>query len=168
MVGTDPFTRVSIKAKPALYWPSLLKQFDVKWLAHTNKVTRTVAGTLSFCLFCSSVARTEYRHLCWFIQPTTEQFACLALSDNIAKHCYLTATHTKLHFEDKRPCSCRYVMTGAESGQPVGAPFYQWVGCRDHAGLILGVSRLMEDELRGQRKRVFYNMRPKYTLYGEL
>ena len=31
--------------------------------------------------------------------------------------------------------SFRYVMKGAESEQPVGAPCYQWVGCRDHAGI---------------------------------
>ena len=41
MVETDPFTRVSVEAKPALYWPSLLKQSDVKWLAQTT------AGMLS-------------------------------------------------------------------------------------------------------------------------
>ena len=32
--------------------------------------------------------------------------------------------------------SFRYIMTGAESEQPVGAPFYQWVGCRDHSELV--------------------------------
>ena len=32
--------------------------------------------------------------------------------------------------------SCRYIMPGAESKQPVGVPCYQWVGCRDHAGII--------------------------------
>ena len=62
MGGTDPFTRVSVEAKPALYWPSLLKQSDVKWLAHTYKLTWTRAGTLSLknetqplslLLFCS-------------------------------------------------------------------------------------------------------------------
>ena len=37
MVGTDPFTRVGVEAKPALYWPSLLKQSDVNRLAHTYK-----------------------------------------------------------------------------------------------------------------------------------
>ena len=31
--------------------------------------------------------------------------------------------------------SFRYVTTGADSEQPVGAPCYQWVGCRDHAGI---------------------------------
>ena len=77
MGGTDPFTRVSVETKPALYWPSLLKQSDVKCLAHTHKLTRTAAGTLSLkmkrnhCLFCCSVAGIEYRHWCWFLQPTT-------------------------------------------------------------------------------------------------
>ena len=62
--GTDPFKRVSVEAKPALYLPSLLKQSDVKWFAHTHKLTRTAAGTLSLkmernhCLFCCSVAGT--------------------------------------------------------------------------------------------------------------
>ena len=32
--------------------------------------------------------------------------------------------------------SFRYITKGAESEQPVGAPFYQWVGCRDDAGLV--------------------------------
>ena len=62
MVGTDPFTRISDEAKPALYWPLLLKQSDVNWLAHTDKLARTVAGMLSLkketwplslLLFCS-------------------------------------------------------------------------------------------------------------------
>ena len=47
MVGTDSCARVSVEAKPALYRPLLLKLSDVKWLAHTNKLTRTAAGTLS-------------------------------------------------------------------------------------------------------------------------
>ena len=41
--------------------------------------------------------------------------------------------------QKRPPCenlSFRYVTTGAESEQPAGAPFYQWVGCRDHAGLV--------------------------------
>ena len=29
-----------------------------------------------------------------------------------------------------------YVMKGSESEQPVGAPFHEWVGCRDHAGIV--------------------------------
>ena len=76
MVGTDPFMRVSVEAKPALYWLYLLKQSEVKWLAHTYKLTPTEAGMLSLkmkrnhCLFYCSIAGTEYRH--WFLQPTTE------------------------------------------------------------------------------------------------
>ena len=85
------FDPESIEAQSALYWPSLLKQSDVKWLAHIDKLTQTAAGTLSLkmkrshCLFCCPVAGTKYRHWCWFLQPTTEEFACLALSDDIAK-----------------------------------------------------------------------------------
>ena len=76
---------------------------------HTYKLAQTAASTLSLkmkhnhCLFCSSAAVTEYRHWCWFLQSTTEQFACLALSDDFAKHCYLTAGHTELHLGDGRP-----------------------------------------------------------------
>ena len=109
MGGTDPFTRVSLKAKPDLYWPLLLMQSDVKWLAHTYKLTWTSASRLSIkmkrshCLFCCSVAGTEYRHLCWILQPTAEQFACLTLSDDIGKHCYLTAGHTELHLGEHPP-----------------------------------------------------------------
>ena len=44
MFGTDPFRRVSVEAQPALYWPLLLKQSDVKWLAHAYKLTGSVAG----------------------------------------------------------------------------------------------------------------------------
>ena len=111
MVGTDPFTRVSVEAKPALYWPLLLKQSDVKWLAHTHKLRWTAAGTLSLkmkrnhCLFCCSVAGTEYRHWCWFLQPTTEQFVCLTLSDDIENYCYLTAGHIEIHLGMSTPLS---------------------------------------------------------------
>ena len=64
---------VSRQSQLCSYWHSLLKQSDVKCLAYTHKLTRTAAGTLSLmkhnhCLFCCSVAGTEYRHLCWFIQ----------------------------------------------------------------------------------------------------
>ena len=58
MVGTDPFTRVSVETKPALYWPSLLKQSNEKWLARRYKLTGSVAGTLSLQMkhdhFCCS------------------------------------------------------------------------------------------------------------------
>ena len=58
-----------------------------------------------------------------------------------------------------------FVMTGAESEQPVGAPCYQWVGCRDHAGITcFPHSRGRRDEkvyiCRDQRKHVFQNMGP--------
>ena len=60
-----------------------------------------------------------------------------------------------------------YVTTGAESDQPVGAPFYQWVGCRDHAGLVCfpysGSWHAQGEPVyicRDQRKRVFHNMGP--------
>ena len=165
---------------------SLLKQSDVEWLAHTYKLTGSVAGMLSLkmkgnhCLFCCSVAGTEYRHLCWFIQPTTEQFACLALRHVIAKHCYLTAGDTDLHLGDGCPKYHQYhqyyllwkwllslrnnrnwIWTACRS------PVLQYVGCRDHAGLICfphygswqaqgGLVYICRD----QRKRVFHSMGP--------
>ena len=81
----------------------------------------------------------------------TERFACLALSNNIVKlllYCWTQQTlpqgwtppsqispitmQRRLAYEND---SLRYVMKGAESEQPVGAPFHQWVGCRGHAGI---------------------------------
>ena len=131
---------------------------------------------------CFSVAGTEYKHWCWFLQSTTEQFTCLTLSDNIAKHCYLTAGHTELHLRDGAPLSdistaqrrsayenlsFHYVTKWAESELPVGELFYQWVGCRDHAGIIYfpnsgswqaqgGPVYICKD----QRKRVIHYMGP--------
>ena len=63
--------------------------------------------------------------------------------------------------------SFRYVTKGADSEQPVGAPCYQWVGCRDHAGITCfphsgswqaqgGPAYICRD----QRKHVFHNMEP--------
>ena len=124
MVGTDPFTRVSVEAKPALYWLSLLKQSDVRWLAHTYKLTRIEVGTLSLkikrnhYLFCCSVAGTEYRHWRWFLQTTTEQFVCLALSNDIAKHCYLTAGHIELHLREEHP-PLGYFLSSHRGGLPM-------------------------------------------------
>lgn len=111
MVGTEPLTRLSVEAKPALYWPWLLKQSAVKWFAHTIRLTGTVAGARplkmkrSHCLFCSSAAGTEYRPLCWFLQPATEQFAWRALTDDIAKAAPLGRAPEALF-------SRRYVTTG--------------------------------------------------------
>ena len=60
-----------------------------------------------------------------------------------------------------------YVTTGAESEQPVGALFYQWVGCRDHAGIACfphsGSWQAQGGPVyiwRDQRKHVFRNMEP--------
>ena len=63
--------------------------------------------------------------------------------------------------------SFRYITKGAESEQPVGAPCYQWVGCRDHAAITCfphsgswqaqgGPAYICRD----QRKHVFYDMGP--------
>ena len=63
--------------------------------------------------------------------------------------------------------SFHYVTKGADSEQPVGAPCYQWVGCRDHAGIACfphsgswqaqgGPAYIWRD----QRKWVFHNMGP--------
>ena len=79
--------RVNVEAKPALYCPSLLK--------HTQKLAGKVAGTMSskikliHCLLWSSGAGTAYKHLCWFLQPTTEQFSCLVRTDAITIHRYI-------------------------------------------------------------------------------
>ena len=63
--------------------------------------------------------------------------------------------------------SFRCVTKGAESEQPVGAPCYQWVGCRDHAGLACfphsGSWQAQGGPVyicRDQRKCVFYDMGP--------
>ena len=70
------------------------------------------------------------------------------------------------------------IMDGAESEQPVGAPCYQWVGCRDHAGLAcFPLSGSWQAQggpayiCRDQRKCVFYDMGPLssgYTVYVPL
>ena len=62
--------------------------------------------------------------------------------------------------------SFRCVMTGAESEQPVWVPCYQWVGCRDHAGITCFLqSRSWQAQgavyiCRDQRKHVFHNVGP--------
>ena len=63
--------------------------------------------------------------------------------------------------------SCHYAMTEAESEQPVGTLFYQWVGCRDDAGLVCfphsghWQAQGGPDYIcRHQRKLVFHNMGP--------
>ena len=89
------------------------------------------------------------------------------------KHCYLTAGHTWISpiTAERRPAyendSLRNVTKGAESEQPVGAPFYQWVGCRDHAFLVCFLhSRSWQAQggpayiCRDQIKHVFHNKGP--------
>ena len=73
---------------------------------------------------------------------------------------------------ETQPRSLRYVTKGAESEQPVGALCYQWVGCRDHAG-ITGFPHSESWQAQGgpayicrdQRKHVFYDMRPLNKWY---
>ena len=61
-----------------------------------------ITGRVSICW---SHLQTEYKHLCWFLQPTTEQFACLTLSDDVEKH--YTAGHTELnHGDERHPLRC--------------------------------------------------------------
>ena len=59
------------------------------------------------------------------------------------------------------------MMKGAEFEQPVGVPFYQWVGCRDHVGVTCFPHSGSWQAQRGpayicrdQSKRVFHNMGP--------
>ena len=63
--------------------------------------------------------------------------------------------------------SFHFVTKGADSEQPVGAPYYQRVGCRDHAGMACfphsgswktqgGPAYICRD----QRKHISYNMGP--------
>ena len=80
---------------------------------------------------------------------------CLALSNDIVKHCYLTNFTSRMNsplldisYEND---SFHYVTTGAESEQPVGVLFLPVGGlqrpCRNLVFLILGVGRLREDQL---------------------
>ena len=151
---------------------------------HTYRSRHAVVKKIkrNHCHFSCSVAGTEQRHWCWFFQPTTEQFACLVLSGDIAKHCCLTAGHTKLHLGDERP-PLGYLLSlhrggvsmkmtssitkGAESEQPVGAPVCRRVGCRDHAAVVCFLhSGIWQAQggpafmCRDQRKCVFHNMGP--------
>ena len=58
-----------------------------------------------------------------------------------------------------------YVTKEAESEQPVGVLFDQWVGCRDHAGITYfpHSGRLREDQLiyvESRENMFFYDMGP--------
>ena len=172
---------VCVEAKPTLYWPSLLNHSDMKWLAHTHKLTGSIAGMLllkmkrNHCLFCCSVTGTQYRNLCWFLKSTTDQYECLTLSENIAKHCYLTAGHTELHLGDGRP-HLRYLLSRAEEAclckwllSLQNERRWIWTACRSDVLPVDGLQRPCRNRswqvqggpvytCRDQRKRVFHNM----------
>ena len=81
--------------------------------------------------------------------------------------CPITAQR-KLAYEN---LPFRYLTKGAESEQPVGELFYQWVGCRDHAGLVCFPHSGSWQAQGGpvykcshQRKHVFQNRGPLYTI----
>ena len=152
MGGTDPFTRVSVKAKPALYWPLLLKQSNVKWLAHTYKLRGSIAPSfknetqpLSLLLFWSGdrikslmlIFTTNNRAIC---MSNSEQSHCQTL---LAYRTHRTSTRgwtppsqISPIIVQKRPTYENLSFHYVTKGLPVGAVFYQWLGCRDHAGLV--------------------------------
>ena len=142
MVGTDPFTRVSVEAKPALYWPLLPKQSDVKWLTHTHTQiysnhSRHIVLKRSHCLFCCSVAGTEYRHLALIFTANNRE---ICVSNSERRHCETLLSYHWTHrtsprgwtspswispiTAQRRPAydndSCPYLTKGAESEQLVG------------------------------------------------
>ena len=85
------------------------------------------------------------------IYRTNNRAICMSSSER--RHCEIMLSHRRTHRTSPRGWtppsqispitmqrrlaydndSFHYVTTGAESEQPVGAPCYQWVGCRDHA-----------------------------------
>lgn len=87
-VGSDPCFILKVTANPA-YCPMFRKQSEVKWLAQTYSILEVVVGTcpskIKFVhrVFSSSVVGRVKRLLCWFVQPTTEQVACLARTFDI-------------------------------------------------------------------------------------
>ena len=114
---------------------------------------------------------------------TTNRATCVSNSER--RHCEILLSYRWTHWAaplgwtppsvispisaQRRPVyendSFRYVMKGAESEQPVGVPFYQWVGCGDHAGITCfphsgswqaqqGPAYICRDQI----KRGFHNM----------
>ena len=82
-VGIDPSFRNNLIASPAWYWPWLLKQSGVKWLAQTTTLLLSEAGTfpwkIKFSHFAliSSLVWRRCREIWVSVHPTTEQ-QCLA------------------------------------------------------------------------------------------
>lgn len=83
-VGTDPCFNFRFLANPALYCPSLRKQSEVEWWAHTYNILGVVVGAspskikLIHWVFKTSDEGAKKRLLCSFVQPTTEQPLCFA------------------------------------------------------------------------------------------
>ena len=81
-----------------MYW---LKQSDVKWLAHTYKLTGSVAGMLllkikqNHCLFCCSVAGMEYMHWCWFFTANNK---AIYMSNSERRHCETLLSYCWTHW----------------------------------------------------------------------
>ena len=87
-VGLIHYTRFSLEANGG---QRLLKQSDVKWLAHTYKLTRTAASALSLnemqplslLLFCS----WDRIYALMLIITAKNRAICVSiLSDDIVKH----------------------------------------------------------------------------------
>ena len=79
------------------------------------------------------------------------------------RHCETLLTNITQRTPAYENDSLRYVMTGAGSEQPVGAPFHQWVGCFPHSGSWQAQGGLVYI-CRDQRKHVFHNMGPLISL----
>ena len=85
------------------------------------------------------------------IYTTNNWASCVSNSE--WQHCETLLSYRWTH---------HYITKGAESEQPEGVQFYQWVGCRDHAGIacFLQAQRGPVYIRIDQRKLVFHNMRP--------
>ena len=97
-----------------------LPSFSFSWVSRSLWIDccrfRSPVCTMkhSHCLFCCSVAGTEYRHLHWFLQPTTESFTSLALSETLLSHCWT-------HWTSPRRWTppLRYLLSPLRGGRPV-------------------------------------------------
>ena len=168
MVGTDPFTRVSVS-----YWPTLLKQSDVRWLAQTNtNRSQHVVKNETQPLSLSDVDFYNQQQSCLpvYLWVTTLWNSAVSPQDTpntsgmnaSSQISPVTAQRRSAYDND----SFSYVTTGADSDQPVGAPCYQWLGCRDAGITCFPDSGSWQAQggpayiCRDQRKCVFHDMGP--------